>query len=309
MASLGMSLLLTGALGVSFDVSSLETQAAATTRPEVCPAEGQRPTVWRRIRLPKLASYCQHMALAQAGLAAESPGAEQSLEAAEAAIAGLPDTARLRGRVLAARGKHAEAVRAFDEASKAGLALGPLALRDFAQSLRKAGELERAVATYRMLVPQAGLLPKATRDVVLLEAAFATMTDAETRSAAERESGLEEALAYLHELRDDPTSNLGSEALLGAALVAVRRGQSKQATGIAAQATVAGAGARVASWVADDADQQALAALAKESAALASSVALWESYLTDHPKGPFSDAARAHLEALKKRAPKAPKTR
>jgi hypothetical protein len=250
---------------------SLGAQATASSRPKECAPSGRRAkkiTVWQRVRFPKLAPYCDHVARAHALLKSDAAGALAAADAAEKTWAGRPGASVARGRALLALGKAKESLAAFEAASKIDrdAIADPSAIRDFARALVLEGRVKEGAEAYRVLVPRTELLNAEARARALLEAAFASMTtEAAANAPAGPEGKFTEALSFLNELREDEGSPMRAEAMLAAALVHGRRGDAAKATTLAAEATRMGVDATASPWVAAAADQEALRALALEA--------------------------------------------
>jgi tetratricopeptide (TPR) repeat protein len=196
-------------------------------------------------------------------------------------------------------------------------------MHDLARVLRKTGKKDEALTVYRALVPRVDLLPMTERRVsVLLEAAHASMA-AHAEEKAEKDdkkgehamkaSPLDEAIAYLREAKQRPTTLLSNDVALSLVLALDRAGESEQADAALADAHRSGARVRQASldYLSSTDEKLALEALVQEGSDRTAAIKSWEAYLaTPSGKGPYSAAARARLDALKhgggKAAKKAP---
>jgi tetratricopeptide (TPR) repeat protein len=306
---------------VAFDASSgaqpsLSAQAAASGRPKECAGatsgkRAQKITVWQRVRYPKLATYCAHVARAQALLETDAKGSLEAVDKAEKEWAGRAGASVARGRALLALDKADEALAAFEAAKKIDESSleEPKAMRDYARALVLKNRVRDAAVVYRAVVPRADLLPPRVRARTLMEAAFASMTaEAAGEAPPNADTRLVEALAFLDEVRRGNGAPLVSEATLASALVHDRRGDASKAAGMAAEAARSGLDPAEATWVADPADRHALRALGLEGTDVAGATEAWTAYLGAAKDGPYAAAARTRLAALKKKpAPAAKK--
>lgn len=291
--------------------TDLVAAAAATGRPAECmPAapgrEGRVRGVWSRARIPNLQRYCGLIARAHARLA-ESPDAAR--EAAELADSLVPE--RAAPRVVMARVALREGnVAAADKAFRAALALDarsveqPVAMHDLALTHWKSGHLKEALATYRVLVPRASLLPdRGRRARVLLEAAHVAMAvapgagDGTTRI-------LDEALAYLREASRDMNHHLEHDVALSLVLALDRAGRGVQADALLAEQRGSAAWITTAKldYLASKDDRALMRGLALEKHDPGEAAKSYQSYL-ETAKGSYAAAVEARLARLAKPAP------
>lgn len=292
-------------LGPDTDLVAL---AAASGRPIECltPGRAGRDTndpasIWRLARHPNLRRYCQLIARAQARLASDAEGARKAATEAERLIPGRAAPRIVLARAALSAGKVEEALASFDKALAidARAADHPLALHDLARARRRGGRLEDALATYRVLVPRASLLPsRELRARVLLEAAHVTMAvGAKSRDGAARH--LDEALAYLREAGRDPHHRLRLDIALSLVLALDRAGKRTQADAVLAEqrGTAAWAERVDASYLASDKDLDALVALANERVNASTASERWRRYIST-AEGSYREAAAARLERV-----------
>jgi tetratricopeptide (TPR) repeat protein len=189
------------------------------------------------------------------------------------------------------------ALAAFDEAlaRDARAVEQPLALYDLAQAQRLSGKNAEALASYRVLVPRASLLPTRTlRAQVLLEAAHVAMLSGKP---AERD----EALAYLREAAHDPHHALRLDVALSLVLTLDRAGRRAQADAILAEQR--GSARFVTrdapSYLANFDDLALLRALSLEISDPAAAREHYQRYLASPSgQGAYADAARARSARL-----------
>jgi tetratricopeptide (TPR) repeat protein len=298
----------------------LVAAAAATGRPPECrPLQGSAMSsaegaIWNQARRPELRRYCHLVARAQARLDSDPAAAQVAAKEAAKLLPRRAAPLVVQAQAAFARGKAREALTAFDKA----LALDPRsveqprALHDLARTRLLLGRHADALASYRVLVPRAALMPsRAQRARVLLEAAHVAMTLA-TSSDAPRQ--LDEALAYLREAARDPHPSHRRMVTLSFALALDRAGRSEQAEALLAELPRAGGAALALTSGAEgpgararrdnvhlpNADEQrALEALALERDDARRAADAWRRYL-DSPggRGPFGAAAEARLRKL-----------
>jgi tetratricopeptide (TPR) repeat protein len=306
-----IALVLLGNVAVH-DSTDLVAAAAASGRPPECAAAartGARKGVWLRARVPNLRRYCNLMSRAQARLQNDVAGARVAAEAAQKLFPNRAAPKVVLARVALAGGDEAGALAAFDEA----LALDPrsvehpLAMHDLARARAQSGKLDEALATYRVLVPRAALLPtRELRAEVLLEAAH--MALAAAAKADDPTLALDEALAYLREAARDPHHRLATDVSLSLVLALDRAGNRPQADALLAEVGAAGAEWRLGgSYLAAKADGYLMAGLAHEVGQPAEAIAAYRAYLVEVSDGPNAETARARLARLAPSA--APKRR
>jgi tetratricopeptide (TPR) repeat protein len=192
----------------------------------------------------------------------------------------------------------------------------PSTMHDLSRVLRKTGKKAEALTVYRALVPRVDLLSSTERRVsVLLEAAHASMAayagEPEERAGAKpdkladalKASPLDEAIAYLREAKQRPTTLLANDVTLTLVLALDRAGEHEAADAALADAHRTGARVRQSSldYLSDSSEKLALEALVLEGSDRAAAIKSWEAYLqTAAGKGPWAPAARARLDALKR---------
>ncbi len=292
------------------DKASLEALAAASGRPRECQTRGKkrskRPSVWQRAREPELVPYCDLVAKAHILLGSESRGdAELALEAAVKAGTAWPGHAGsllVEGRALLLLGKPKDALERFERAKQIDkLSVEePRTMRAHARAFIESGDVASGAALYRVLVPRASLLPDRLRASVLLEAAYASMTEAGKQPG---KLSLVEALAFAGEARALDHASLGPDVLLALALVHDRAGEQEQAQALLREAkglVVSSPSNKLLteSLVAEKADTVALSALGLELDSPAEAQKLWASYQVSAPVEPFKRAAAARAAAL-----------
>lgn len=215
--------------------ADLSAARAASPRPSECSPDGVGRgswTHWERARRPRLARYCDALALGYAELGRTPDQALATAKRAQSLAPGRAAPVVLEARALVGAGRAREAFAVFARAravDKRGLA-DPAALHDLAVAAVASGEQAEAVAAYRALVPRAGMLADArVRQRVYLEAAMAVMRQ-DTKA-------LDEALGYLGEARRLRGLPGLSDVVLGAtALTLDRQGRHDEARGVAAEA-------------------------------------------------------------------------
>jgi len=195
------------------------------------------------------------------------------------------------------------ALAAFDKALKRDprAVEQPLAMHDLALAYWRAGKLTEALATYRILVPRASLLPsRASRARVLLEAAHvASAVAAQDPKGTAR--NLTEALAYLREAARDPHQAHRLDVGLSLVLALDRAGRRAQANAVLAEqrGTEAWAERDTTETLGAPAELEALRALALERTKPGQAAKHWKRYLSQvGPSNPFRKAAKARLAGL-----------
>ena len=183
----------------------------------------------------------------------------------------------------------------------------PLAMHDLAVTRWRAGQLTEALATYRVLVPRASLLPSRNRRAqVLLEAAQVAIATA-AREPDRTARSLAEALAYLREAARDPHQAHRLDIALSLVLALDRAGRRAQANAVLAEqrGTQAWAERKPADYLGAPEDLDALRALALERSEPARAAEHWKRYLDEvGPNQPFRKAAKTRLAALGKPKPR-----
>ncbi len=304
-------LILAASASASANADLIAIAAASGRPPECLPARSdklvtRRITVWTLARTPKLASYCNKIARAHARLTGKPREARKLARSAQSMLPKRAAPHVVVGRAELALGLPEAAVTAFD----AALALDPfsveqpLAMHDLAQARWKAGKPKEALATYRVLVPRASLLPsRAHRARVLLEAAHISMTVAGQQAGSAAAPKLDEALAYLREGARDRHQVLRTDVALSLVLVLDRAGRRAQSDALLMELRAAGAWARKAkpSYLGSPDDLLAMQAIALESSDKAAAAKRYRAFLASPAgKGPWRKAAEARLNRLGK---------
>lgn len=330
-AALLLALSLASPAPVAAGQTSLSAAAAASGRPKECMSGSRRalsqgPSVWERARVPTLQKYCDMLSRARAQLASNPELSKAAALEAEKALPGkaAPKVALARAALalgdLETAAKQFLAAKAIDPRSVEE----PSTMHDLARVLRKTGKNDEALTVYRALVPRVDLLPMTERRVsVLLEAAHASMAaSADEKSdkdkadkdksdkdkapkteSALKASPLDEAIAYLREAKQRPPTLLSNDVALSLVLALDRAGESEQADAALADAHRTGARVRQSSldYLSSADDKLALTALVQEGSDRAAAIKSWEAFLASPSgKGPYSAAARARLDALKR---------
>lgn len=320
-AALLLSLSLASPAPVVAGQTSLSAAAAASGRPKECLSGSRRalsqgPSVWERARVPTLQKYCDMLSRARAQLASNPELSKAAAAEADKALPGkaAPKVALARAALalgdLETAAAQFLAAKAIDPRSVEE----PSTMHDLARVLRKTGKKEEALTVYRALVPRVDLLPMTERRVsVLLEAAHASMAahaeekdtagKAAKAESALKASPLDEAIAYLREAKQRPPTLLSNDVALSLVLALDRAGESEQADAALADAHRSGARVRQSSldYLSSADDKLALEALVQEGSDRAAAMKSWEAFLASPSgKGPYSAAARARLDALKR---------
>ena len=323
----------------------LVATAAATGRPRVClpkqtAAGGRGASVWSLARTPQLQRYCHLIARAHARLRGDPLAARSAALAADEVLPGRAPTRVVMARTALSMDRIAEAWQEFNKAlSIDPQALEqPLAMHDLAVAQWRSGKLREALATYRILVPRAGLLPdRELRARVMLEAAHVAMALAAepppvAPSAAagappqpavtppastppantppDKEPALDETLAFLRAATADPHHRLRLDVELSLVLALDRVGRSRQADAVLGELSGTARWAETArpDYLAAVADLPALRALAWQQTDRARAIQQWQSFLAGPGgKGPWAKAATARLAGL--RSPQQPSGR
>ncbi len=303
--------------------TSLAAAAAASGRPKECLSASRRalsqgPSVWQRARVPTLQRYCDMLSRARAQLGSNPELSKAAALEADKALPGkaAPKVAIARAALalgdLETAAKQFLAAKALDPRSVED----PSTMHDLSRVLRKTGKKVEALGVYRALVPRVDLLSSTERRVsVLLEAAHASMAayagEPEERASAKADkvadalkaSPLDEAIAYLREAKQRPTTLLANDVTLSLVLALDRAGEHEAADAALADAHRTGARVRQSSldYLTDNSEKLALEALVLEGSDRAAAIKSWEAYLqTAAGKGPWAPAARARLDALKR---------
>ncbi len=316
-AALLLALSLASPAPVAAAQSSLSAAAAASGRPKECTSGSKRalsqgPSVWERARVPTLQKYCDMLSRARAQLASNPDLSKAAALEADKALPGKAAPKVALARAALALGDLESAARQFlaAKAIDPRSVEDPSTMHDLARVLRKTGKKEEALTVYRALVPRVDLLSTTERRVsVLLEAAHASMAaraddkDKAAKSDLLKASPLDEAIAYLREAKQRPPTLLSNDVALSLVLALDRAGESEQADAALADAHRSGARVRQSSldYLSSSDDKLALEALVQEGSDRAAAMKSWEAYLaTPAGKGPYSAAARARLDSLKR---------
>ncbi len=308
-------LVLVGTLATHADADLVAAAAASGRPPECLPIrvsapggrQGRPASVWARARHPKLQRYCHLLSQAQTRLSHDADEARKAALAADKLLPGRAAPAVVIGRCALRSDDVKGALAAFTAALKRDpLAVEqPLAMHDLALAYWRAGKLTEALATYRILVPRASLLPsRASRARVLLEAAHVAIAVA-AQDPKGTSRNLTEALAYLREAARDPHQTHRLDIGLSLVLALDRAGRRAQANAVLAEQRGSEGWAKRAraDYLGEPAELEALRALALEQTRPGQAAKHWQGYLdqvgTNHP---FRKAAQARLAGLK--APK-----
>lgn len=280
--------------------TDLVAAATAAGRPAECmprAAKGGR-TVWTRARSPRLERYCNLLGRAQARLATDPTSAEEAARGADEVLPGRAAPKVIQARIALARGDGAAALALFE----AALAIDarsveqPAAMHDLARAQKQADKLDAALATYRVVVPRASLLPtRAERAQVLLEAAHVAL-------AANEERRVDEALAYLREAARDPHHALRTDVSLSLVLALHRAGHRAQADALLGElrGLASWADAATGGYLANPFDLKLLEGLALERDQPTRAAALYRELLAG-AEGPNTPVARDRLATLEPR--------
>jgi tetratricopeptide (TPR) repeat protein len=292
--------------------SDLVAAAVASGRPPECMPPGAsdkatRTSIWLQARHPNLRRYCHLLSRAHARIETAPASAAKAAKQADALLKGRAAPKVVMARAALKQGKLDEAIAMFEQALKhdARAVEQPLAMHDLAMARARAGQLESALETYRVLVPRAALLPSRTRRArVLLEAAHVAMAVGETQPGQTART-LEEALAYLREAARDPHQAHRLDISLSLVLALDRAGHPAQADAVLAEQRGTEQWARMAKggYLAHKLDLHALRALALARSKRSEAARLWQSYLAT-AKGPYRAAAEtraARLTSVKKK--------
>jgi len=266
-------------------------------------------SVWTLARHPKLQRYCNLLSRAHARLDRAPDEARQGAVAADKLLPGRAAPQVVIARCALRDGDIKTALAAFELALKRDprAVEQPLAMHDLAMTRWRSGQLAEALATYRILVPRASLLPsRTTRARVLLEAAHVAIATA-ARKPDLTTRHLTEALAYLREAAHDPHQAHRLDIALSLVLALDRAGRRVQANAVLAEqrSAEAWAGRQPADYLAAPEDLDALRALALERTRPARAAQHWKRYLDEvGPSHPFRQAAKTRLAGLAKPQPR-----
>lgn len=302
------ALTLIASLGLLADIAvhaqtDLVAAAAASGRPPECMPNKRstigRTGVWSRARIPNLERYCARIARAHARIEENPAAARKAAEEAEKLVAGRAAPQVILARVALANGDEMAAMKAFETAlsrDKRGVEQ-PIAMHDLAITQWRTGKLDEALATYRVLVPRASLLPdRNQRAQVLLEAAHVAMAVAPTQPDAQRRI-LDEALAFLREAARDGHHRLAMDVSLSLVLALDRAGRRLQADAVLAeQRGSATWDPTTVTYVVDPDDLLVMRGLALEKHDATAARKSYRMYLDGKSgTGPYADAVRSRL--------------
>ena len=224
---------MTVSFGVLLSVGAMLGAAAASSpRPAACRIDGEHSAqakLWSDVRPAALERRC---AALSRGLTSLEAAPSDSLAAVREVLKGAPDDRAallLEGRALLRLGQNAEAWQRLSRFAGAGALEDAPSLYDVARAAVEAGELERAYAAYRALLPRALLLASGhARRVAYMEAASVAM--------ARGPQGIEEAQSYLEEAGRIPLPG-DRDLLVGlGALLLERSGHPERARSLAREA-------------------------------------------------------------------------
>lgn len=288
------------------DQSLLRMAANASGRPKECAPErtatGQRRlTVWAQARQPQLGRYCDLLARAQTTLREQPAVARDAAMLADQVLPGRAAPWVLRARTSAAMGDFKHAVEEFDRAQQIDRRSleQPEAMHDLATALRHTGHLDRAMQTYRMLVPRVMLLPTVDEQVkVFLEAASVLML---------QPNGQSEAIALLTEARRMPMSSFDLDVAAMLALALARGGELQQAAALITELQRLGAASTLGArplesfeYLADPIEAHALRALALEPVKPQAAAEEWKAFIERCNDDLRQQHARQRLQALQR---------
>lgn len=210
----------------------LGAAAASSPRPSACRIDvehGSQAKLWSDVRPAAVERRCAALSRGFTSLQA-APG--DALAAVREVLAAAPqDRAALllEGRALLRLGQNAEAWQRLSRFTAPGALDDAPSLYDVARAAVEAGELERAHAVYRALLPRALLLASGdARRVAYMEAASVAM--------ARGPQGIEEAQSYLEEAGRIPLPG-DRDLLVGlGALLLERSGHPERARALSREA-------------------------------------------------------------------------
>ena len=276
--------------------TDLVAAAAASGRPAECmPKQDKASNVWATAQVPNLPRYCFLLARAHARLQHDASGAEKLAREADKALPGRAAPHVVIARAKLKRFDHKLALASFNTALERDprAVEQPLAMMDLARAQVRQGLLEKALATYRVLVPRASLLPSRTmRARVLLEAAHVSMAVSNSVS---------EALAYLREAARDQHHALRTDVALSLVLALDRAGRRAQADAVLTEQRSLRSwlkGGEQPSYLVDRHERAVLRGLALERSDPATARVRYQAYLDKAKPGPYADAVRARMVRL-----------
>ncbi len=281
---------------------ALKASTAGPSSPRQASLRG-KTGVWSRARTPNLERYCALIARAHARIDENPTAARIAAEQADALVPNRAAPLVVLARVALMEGDVPKAVERFHAAlARDPRAVEqPVAMHDLARAELRSGKLDQALATFRVLVPRASLLPdREHRARVLLEAAHVAMASAATPSD---ETGrvLDEALAYLREATRDTHHRLELDVALSLVLALDRTGQRLQADAILSEqvSSPSWAGTAALDYLVTPDDAHVMRGLALEDHDPAAAAASYRAYLdTKSGQGAYGEAVKARLAAL-----------
>ncbi len=300
-------LLLLASLSAS-NQADLVAAAAASGRPSECVAPKKnklagKNSIWKRARSPRLRRYCHLLSRAHARLSYDAVGAKAAALDADKTLPGHAAPHVVLARVAMQKKELDEARQQFERA----LALDPraveqpVAMHDLALLRWRSGQLDKALETYRALVPRVNLLPTRTaRATALLEAAHVSMAAAAKGAGA---SQLHEPLAFLREAVRDQNHRYRTDIALSLVLALDRAGYTAQSDALLTELR------ELKLWtskppgpyLAAGDDYHALRALALESFDTQAAAAEWRRYLASSTvASAWKQAAQNRLNRLKR---------
>ncbi len=295
--------------------SDLVAAAAASGRPAECMPHARsgstrRDGVWSRARIPNLQQYCGLIARAHARMQENTASARKAAIEADALVPNRAAPQVVLARVARLLGDLPAAQKAFDLAlSRDPRAVEqPLAMHDHALVQWRTGKLQDALATFRVLVPRAALLPsRAHRARVLLEAAHVAMAVAQSnearssRDVVRSSHVLDEAIAYLREAQRDSHHPLALDVSLSLVLALDRAGRARQADALLSEQRKSSTWANTVTvdYLETQDDLHVLRGLAVELRDPAAAAKSYRRYLeSPSGKGAYADAVKMRLDRL-----------
>lgn len=293
-------------MGVAVLVMVAQLTAA---RPRECARAGlaasavgnEGTNVWERAKEPRLRRYCDLLASGAAKVVtnpAAAPEVAALADEAEALRPGHGAPLVLKARAFAQAGRVNEARHLFVEARKRDpFALDePASLLAWARVQARVGDVKEALATYRVVLPQASALPAADRGAAALEAGILAMT--------EGPAGLDGVLVFLRQARQETFDAAQGVACLALALALHRGGARDEARAVLADQVRGDPRpllevALRRGWLLGPAakEARAMTALALESRDAAASQEAWRDYVDAvAPDGPWAAHGKAQLK-------------
>lgn len=262
----------------------------------------QRLTIWDLAKQPHLQRYCDLLGRAHTQIERSPAAAREAAVLANQVLPGKAAPWVVIGRANVSLGDFQQALEDFQKARtiEARSIEDPSSLHALAIAQSKAGKLQDAMETYRVLVPRLQLLPDTDDRVAVLLAAASV-------NLRRGPSGLAEASALLSEARAQPLSQHDPSVLGMLALVLDRSSRRAEADAVLELLARANLIAQLASkdpaslrFLHDPNEWNAVVALALEREDRVRAIASWERYAQAKPAPPFLDHANAHLDALRK---------